>query len=96
MPPQYERLQKCYEIYKEKIHFEPRVALVLGASCGACSELLLILPDDDLRRKRIIVIIRSGNRGIQTLLPAVYRCEHNALACGSRQILKISAVAAAG
>ena len=31
MTPQYERLQKCYEIYKEKIHFEPRVALVLGS-----------------------------------------------------------------
>ena len=73
-----------------------RNAVVFGDSCGAGSELLLILPDDDLRRKRIIVIIRSGNRGIQTLLPAVYRCEHNALACGSRQILKISAVAAAG
>lgn len=34
MTPQYERLQKCYEIYKEKIHFEPRVALVLGSGLG--------------------------------------------------------------
>ena len=34
MNPQYERLQKCYEIYKEKIHFEPRVALVLGSGLG--------------------------------------------------------------
>ena len=34
MTPQYERLQKCYEIYKEKIHFEPRVSLVLGSGLG--------------------------------------------------------------
>lgn len=31
MNPVYEKLQKCYESYKAKIDFTPKVALVLGS-----------------------------------------------------------------
>jgi len=34
MNPVYEKLQKCYESYKAKINFTPKVALVLGSGLG--------------------------------------------------------------
>lgn len=34
MNPVYEKLQKCYESYKKKIQFTPKVALVLGSGLG--------------------------------------------------------------
>ena len=37
MNPVYEKLQKCYESYRAKIDFTPKVALVLirtGRLCG--------------------------------------------------------------
>ena len=34
MNPVYEKLLKCYESYKEKIDFQPEVALVLGSGLG--------------------------------------------------------------
>ena len=34
MNPVYEKLQKCYESYKAKIDFTPKVALVLGSGLG--------------------------------------------------------------
>jgi purine-nucleoside phosphorylase len=34
MNPIYEKLLKCYECYKSKITFEPRVAVVLGSGLG--------------------------------------------------------------
>ncbi|MDE6404684.1 MAG: purine-nucleoside phosphorylase [Lachnospiraceae bacterium] len=34
MNPVYEKLLKCYDCYKEKIDFEPRVAVVLGSGLG--------------------------------------------------------------
>ena len=73
-----------------------RYAVVFDNSGRACSELLLILPNDNLRSQSIVIVVCSPNRRIQPLLPTVYRCKHNALACNFRQVLKISAVAAAG
>lgn len=34
MNPVYEKLLKCYECYKSKIDFEPKVAVVLGSGLG--------------------------------------------------------------
>lgn len=34
MNPVYEKLQKCYQSYQEKINFRPKVALVLGSGLG--------------------------------------------------------------
>lgn len=34
MNPVYEKLVKCYECYKNKIDFEPKVAIVLGSGLG--------------------------------------------------------------
>lgn len=34
MNPVYEKLLKCYECYKSKIDFEPKVAIVLGSGLG--------------------------------------------------------------
>ncbi|MDE7358365.1 MAG: purine-nucleoside phosphorylase [Lachnospiraceae bacterium] len=34
MNPVYEKLLKCYDCYKQKIDFEPRVAVVLGSGLG--------------------------------------------------------------
>lgn len=34
MNPVYEKLLKCYECYKDKIDFEPKVAVVLGSGLG--------------------------------------------------------------
>ena len=34
MNPVYEKLVKCYECYKSKIDFEPKVAIVLGSGLG--------------------------------------------------------------
>ena len=34
MNPVYEKLLKCYDCYKEKIDFEPKVAVVLGSGLG--------------------------------------------------------------
>lgn len=34
MNPVYEKLQKCFESYKAKIDFQPRVALILGSGLG--------------------------------------------------------------
>ena len=33
-----EKLQKCYESFKEKINFKPRVAIVLGSGLGALAD----------------------------------------------------------
>ncbi len=32
--PKYERLLKCYAVFKEKVDFTPRVALILGSGLG--------------------------------------------------------------
>lgn len=34
MNPVYEKLLKCYESFRQKINFTPRVALVLGSGLG--------------------------------------------------------------
>lgn len=34
MNPVYEKLLKCYDCYKAKIDFEPKVAIVLGSGLG--------------------------------------------------------------
>lgn len=34
MNPVYEKLQKCFESYKAKIDFQPKVALILGSGLG--------------------------------------------------------------
>lgn len=34
MNPVYEKLQKCYKSFKEKIDFQPKVALILGSGLG--------------------------------------------------------------
>ncbi len=34
MNPVYEKLLRCFEIYKQKVDFEPRVAIVLGSGLG--------------------------------------------------------------
>lgn len=34
MNPVYEKLLKCYECYKKKVDFEPKVAVVLGSGLG--------------------------------------------------------------
>ncbi len=38
MNPVYEKLNKCYECVREKISFEPKVALVLGSGLGKFAE----------------------------------------------------------
>ena len=34
MNPAYEKLLNCYESYKKKIDFTPKVALILGSGLG--------------------------------------------------------------
>ena len=34
MNPAYEKLSKCYDSYKAKIDFTPKVALILGSGLG--------------------------------------------------------------
>lgn len=38
----YEKLLKCYECYKEKIDFQPKVALVLGSGLGDFGETIRV------------------------------------------------------
>lgn len=40
MNPVYEKLLKCYNCYKAKIDFEPRVAVVLGSGLGNFAEVV--------------------------------------------------------
>lgn len=40
MNPVYEKLVKCYECYKSKIDFEPKVAIVLGSGLGNFAKVL--------------------------------------------------------
>ena len=42
MNPAYEKLLKCYDSYKAKIDFTPKVALILGSGLGDYA--------DDIRR----------------------------------------------
>ena len=63
---------------------------------GTGSELLLILPNDDLCCKCIIIIVCSGNLSLLSLLPTIHGGQHNTFSCCLRQILKIPAVRTAG
>ncbi|MCI5752401.1 MAG: purine-nucleoside phosphorylase, partial [Oscillospiraceae bacterium] len=38
MSKRYERLEKCYKSFREKIDFKPRIALVLGSGLGDYAE----------------------------------------------------------
>lgn len=38
MNSEYERLQKCFQVYQEKIDFKPKVALILGSGLGDYAE----------------------------------------------------------
>jgi purine-nucleoside phosphorylase len=40
MNPVYEKLLKCYECYKSKIDFEPKVAVVLGSGLGGFAKVV--------------------------------------------------------
>lgn len=42
MNPVYEKLLKCYECYKAKINFTPKVALVLGSGLGDFGETIRV------------------------------------------------------
>ena len=67
--------------------------------CKACrtrSDLLLILPDDTLRRVDEIIHIRSCNGRRSSIVPAIHQRHHDSVLCGNGQILKILAVLAAG
>ena len=39
MNPAYEKLLKCYDSYKAKIDFTPKVALILGSGLGDYAEI---------------------------------------------------------
>ena len=74
-----------------------RVDAVVGSNGGrAGTELLLILPNDALRCKRKIIIVRSGNGGCHALVITVHQRHHDSELCGNGQVLKILAVLAAG
>ena len=49
MNPVYEKLQKCYESYKAKIDFTPKVALVLGSGLGDYADDSRYRPFRDIR-----------------------------------------------
>lgn len=40
MNPVYEKLLKCYECYKKKVDFEPKVAVVLGSGLGNFAKIV--------------------------------------------------------
>lgn len=74
-----------------------RIDAVVGGNGGRTgTELLLILPNDALRSKRKIIIVRSGNGGCHALMITVHQRHHNSELCGNGQVLKILAVLAAG
>ena len=74
-----------------------RINAVVGGNGGrARAELLLVLPDDALRRIGEVIIVRSGNGGGHALMIAVHQRHHDSVLRGNRQILKILAVLAAG
>ena len=43
MNPVYEKLERCYASIKEKIDFEPKVALILGSGLGKFAEEIRVV-----------------------------------------------------
>ena len=49
MNPEYEKLLKCYESYKAKIDFTPKVALILGSGLGDYADDIRVVDTLDYR-----------------------------------------------
>ena len=57
----YERLLKCYQCFKEKIDFTPKIALILGSGLGDYAEQADI--------KAVFMRVSPGGRGRQSAAP---------------------------
>ena len=66
-----------------------------SAACGARSDLLLVFPDDALRRIDEVIDIRAYDRRRHIIMPPVHERHHNSVLCGNGQILKILAILSA-
>lgn len=42
MNPAYEKLMKCYESFREKIDFQPEIAIILGSGLGAFADQIQV------------------------------------------------------
>ena len=62
MNPVYDKLSRCYESFKEKINFKPKVALVLGSGLGDYADSIQITAVLDYSEIEGFPVSCSGTR----------------------------------
>lgn len=63
----YEKLMRCYQTVKEKVDFQPKVALVLGSGLGDYADRIEMAADRvaPLFRKLVTESIREIGKSLQ-------------------------------